>query len=326
MYSLLSSCPTAGCAAKIRSSTLNNILEKAGLLTYGRNKEDAYSFSISPMGTFFQSVDIIAPVVDDPFAFGQIASSHALSDIYAMGAKPITAMSICSFPKDLPEEIAIEILKGSKQLLDEEYVMMLGGHTVSDNLKYGLSVTGTASDLGIYNSGLKNGDILILTKPLGTGILTNYLKQENNRDIEETLINSCTKTNKIGMLLHKNFRIHTMTDISGFGLIGHLSELLMASDPNIGVEIFKIPCLDGVKDVIKYSSQSIRIKQNFEDYRSFITGGIKDIIIFDPQTSGGLLIGVSKDILESVVSFIRKNGDSCYIIGRVVKGSKIKVL
>ena len=292
--------------------------------------DDAGVYQLTDDLALVQTVDFFTPIADDPFTFGQIAVTNALSDVYAMGAKPLTALSVACFPEDLDPEVLAQILKGGESKLKEAGVALLGGHTVNDKeLKYGLSVTGTVHPHRVLtNAGAQVGDILILTKPLGTAVLTTALKGGlvTEDDISQCILSMST-LNKAAMEAMVEAGVHGCTDITGFGLIGHGVE--MAKAANLQLEIYwdKLPLLPQVMDFIEKGAVPGGTYSNMEYFQQdvFLGGRSQNekLLLFDPQTSGGLLIAVSPALAEGLLATIN-NGQPIKgaIIGQVKEKTK----
>lgn len=248
-----------------------------------------------------ESADIITPLVDDPFTFGRIAAANAVSDIYAMGAEPVTAMNLVFFPAcSLPLEILREILAGGSSILEEAGVCLTGGHTIEDDeLKYGLSVTGLiAPDKIIRNSTARPGDLLILTKPLGTGIVSTAIKGEMARtETIQEVTRWMTTINREAARLMRECHAVAATDVTGFGLIGHAGEMAQGAGVTIRLEFDSIPVMNNVAALVADGMVPAGCYRNRDYYLPLCAGtGIDDeklLPLFDPQTSGGLLIAMT---------------------------------
>ena len=250
-----------------------------------------------------QSVDFFTPIVDDPYQFGQIAAANALSDIYAMGAKPLFALNIVGFPIDeLSKDILSAILKGGSDKAEEAGIPIVGGHSIDDKEpKYGLVVSGEVQKSKlIKNSEAKKGDILVLTKPLGSGIISTAIK---NGEASEEMINeaiNCMKTlnSFAGELMHE-FSVNASTDITGFGLLGHLYELCKASKVSAKIKFDSIPFLNGISTLASNGNISGGTKRNLEYISDFVDfskqlNNTEKLMLSDAQTSGGLLVALPK--------------------------------
>ncbi len=297
--------------------------------------DDAGVYRVSADLALIQTVDFFTPIVDDPFIFGQIAACNSLSDIYAMGGKPVTGLNIVCFPaKKFSLDILNLILKGGLDILNRAGVQLLGGHSIEDDeLKYGLSVTGFIHpDKVLRNIGLRPGDSLILTKPLGTGIIATALKaKEAGAQIIKKFVGSMTTLNDKAAEIILGFEIHACTDITGFGLMGHLSEMLSTDNLEISVESGKIPLLPGAAEFASMGLIPGGLYKNRDfigakcEVMKSVKSEIADII-FDPQTSGGLLIAVPEKEAEKLERELLKNGiQDAKIIANVKKSDKPKI-
>lgn len=277
------------------------------LLVGFETSDDAGVFALTSDIALVQTLDFFTPIVDDPYWFGRISAANALSDVYAMGGKPLTALNIVCYPEnDLELDILERVLEGGSDALKLSQTTLLGGHSVSDSeLKYGLSVTGTVDPNKIItNTGVKPGDLLVLTKPLGTGILCTALKRGL---LPDDLLNIVTQTmaslNDKASFLMQELLVKGATDITGFGFLGHALELARGSNVNITFEANKIPVF---KNVIKYIDDGIQTKGERlnHDYLSLHISFSENIsnslrhILYDPQTSGGLLIAIPEKKLK----------------------------
>lgn len=288
--------------------------------------DDAGVYKISEDMALVQTVDFFTPVVDDPYMYGQIAAANALSDIYAMGAKPLTTLSIACFSTSVDSEVLAEILKGGQLKIKESGAVLLGGHTVTDEeVKYGLSVTGTVEPTKVLtNAGAKPGDVLILTKPIGTGILTTAFKLEmiGEQEIEEATIVMST-LNKGASEAMQKIGAHACTDITGFGLLGHSLEMAKASNVHLTIDSESVPTMERVIDLIEKKAipgGTYSNKRFFEESVFFNEGISKQhkILLFDAQTSGGLLIAVSKDKAQQLLEEINKTDPNwAKVIGKI---------
>lgn len=290
--------------------------------------DDAGVYKLSDELALVQTVDFFTPVVDDPYLFGQIAAANSLSDIYAMGGKPLTALNITCYSCSITPEILAEILNGGAQKIKEAGAVLAGGHTVTDKeVKYGLSVTGLVEPSKVItNSGAKAGDVLILTKPLGTGILTTAFKFDliSEEELKEAS-NVMATLNKTASEEMQKIGVNACTDITGFGIIGHSYE--MASGSNVGIELdsSKIMIMDKVIDLIKEKSVPGGAYSNKEFFEKWVcfkdsVEDIKKIVYFDPQTSGGLLISVPEGKAKQLLNNINNNSViKAEIVGKVVE-------
>lgn len=289
---------------------------------------DASVYQLDDGNLMVQSLDFFPPLVDDPFTYGQIAAANSLSDIFAMGATPLTALNIVAFPDDKLElSILSEILRGGEDKVRESGAVTAGGHTVRDQeIKYGLSVTGICStkDL-LHNSGAQPGNLLVLTKPLGTGFLTTAMKrQKATEDVRTQAIRCMTLLNDHASRSAVKFKATSVTDITGFGLAGHAKEMANGSDVTLIIELNDLPALPGAKDAYQRGFLTRASASNRDANASAISGiakrnAVLEELLFDPQTSGGLLVSLPPEHAESYVNEVsEKQGFGCVIIGEVI--------
>ena len=297
--------------------------------------EDAAVYRLSEDQAIIFTLDVITPIVDDPYTFGQIAAVNALSDIFAMGGNPLMALNIVAFPGDRLDDLEL-VLKGGAEKVAEAGAILAGGHTIKDKEpKYGLAVVGLIHPQDIiYNDTVEEGDLLILTKPLGTGILSTALKGDMAEPAvvkEATLW--MTKLNQLSKELLK-LPIHGLTDVTGFGLIGHLSEMLTKN--NLGAELWinDIPVINGLDKYISLGMIPGGTWKNKEIYSCSVEKKPditqeQEIILYDSQTSGGLLLSISPEQAEKAKELLFQQGfTSSQIIGKILKvssGRKIKI-
>lgn len=283
-------------------------------------------------GLLLQSVDFFTPIVDDPYRFGQIAAANAFSDIYAMGGEPVTALNLVGFPDSLDLSILREILAGGRSKIEESGARLCGGHSVKDpEPKYGLSVTGfVEKDRVVRNTGALPGDALILTKPLGIGILTTALKKEllSETEIEDAVETAAQLNRAAGKVLH-DLGASAATDVTGYGFLGHLSEMLGASGVGAVIRRGEVPVWEKAQPLASdgvYPGGLVANRRYLGDTVS--TDGVDEdqlLPLFDPQTSGGLLISVPVERSSSFVRTLEEQGVSAAIVGEVVKGSGVHV-
>ncbi len=255
-----------------------------------------------------QTVDFFTPIVDDPYLFGQIAAANSLSDIYAMGATPRFALNIVGFPiKELPKEVLTEILRGGTDKAKEAGIPIVGGHSIDDKEpKYGLVVTGEVDENKlIKNYGARDGDALVLTKPLGTGIISTAIKKDlASKEMIKESVNCMTTLNASASKLMGEFNIHAATDVTGFGLLGHLSEMCKASGVSAHIDFDGLQFLGGVLDLAKDDVIPGGTKRNLDFASSFVSfsdsiSDTKKYMIADAQTSGGLLVALPQNEAQS---------------------------
>lgn len=284
-------------------------------------------YKISDNKYLVQSIDVITPVVDDPYNFGRIAAVNSLSDIYAMGAQPLTAMSLLMYNCDIGNEIIHTIMQGACDELKDAECVLVGGHTVDDNeVKFGLAVTGIIEDKRILrNNGLRPGDALVYTKKLGIGIVSTALKGEmvSENEISE-VTNLMLLSNRKASEIIKDYPVSACTDITGYGLAGHAFEMAKFSDCSINFFTEKITIMESA---LTYAEMGIipagayHNKQFLTDHYSFNSNcRDKEIIMFDPQTSGGLLAGIDKSQANKLVKELREAGyEDAAVIGEVTE-------
>jgi selenide,water dikinase len=305
-----------------------NLKEDPSLIVGFRGADDAAIYRLSDEMALVLTVDFITPIVDDAYAFGQVAAANSLSDVYAMGGKPLVALNIVCFPtKSLEVKELTRILEGARDKLEEAGVVMAGGHSIQDEeLKFGLSVTGSV-DPGkvIRNSTSKPGDKLILTKPLGTGVQATALKAKLlELKEEEELVLQMTTLNKQASEIMREFGAHAATDVSGFGLIGHSCEMADGSGYALSIESQKVPYITGVDRLVSLGLIPAAMYAN-RDFRLDMVEVNAEVpdwminVLFDPQTSGGLLIAVAGESAAPMLEAMHKAGyERAAVIGEVV--------
>lgn len=296
------------------------------LLVGSNEKDDAGVFRVNENLALVQTVDFITPVCDDPYEFGRVAACNSLSDVYAMGGTPVTAMNIMCFPdKKFSLDIMQKILDGGLSVINEAGVQLVGGHSVSDNeLKYGLSVTGYVHpDKILRNNAIKPGDCLVLTKPLGTGIIATAIKAELAEDIHVTeFIKSMTTLNRYAAEAISDFPVNACTDITGFGLAGHLLEMMEGNNYSVTINSFMLPVLPGVDYYASIGLVPAGLYRN-RDYvgdRCTFAENIIQIVrdmMFDPQTSGGLLVSIPEKHCAGLLEVFKNKGINASVIGEI---------
>jgi len=323
--------------------------------------DDAGVYQLTSEQALVQTVDFFTPIVDDPYTFGQIAAANALSDVYAMGGRPLTALALVCFPDKADLEILERILAGGLSKMIEAGCTVIGGHSIRDEeTKFGYSVTGLIHPKRIYqNAGAKPGDKLILTKALGTGVISTAIKKGKaehswieaaaksmttlNKKAVEVIANAGRSTGYVGtaasavrssearQLAAANdatFRVHAMTDITGFGLIGHLREILLASNVSATLSVSKVPLLDGALDCIHAAHIPGGLKNNRDfaeclvEYDEQVPDDVRTIL-YDPQTAGGLLICTPDG--EALAQALNQAGVPAVQIGEVLPDSKPRI-
>jgi selenide,water dikinase len=284
-------------------------------------------------GLLLQSVDFFTPIVDDPYRFGQIASANALSDIYAMGGEPLTAMNLVAFPCSLDLGVLREILAGGHSKIDESGAKLCGGHSVQDEEpKYGLSVTGfVEEDRVVSNAGARAGDALVLTKPLGLGILTTALKTDivSEEEIEDA-VHMASLLNKAARDAIREVGVCAATDVTGYGFLGHLTEMLEASGLGAVVRRSEVPVWERAVPLANAGIYPGGLKNNREYLGDKVTsdGVGKDELLplYDPQTSGGLLVALPEERAPALVRALEGRGTLAAVVGEVVEDQKIRVI
>jgi len=288
--------------------------------------DDAGVYKITDEVALIQTLDFFTPIVDSPYDFGAIAAANALSDVYAMGGNPLTVMNIVCFPvDDLPESVLQETLAGGLDKIHEAGAILIGGHSVDDaEFKYGLSVTGTVHpDRVLTNAGLRVQDRLILTKPIGTGILATAIKGKLAAETAiQNLVAVTSALNKTAAEIMARFNPRACTDITGFGLAGHLVEMAAASKKKIILYADNIPFIDDVYNLAAMGMfpAGAYNNKNFFEARSHIDPKVDPVLadlMFDPQTSGGLIISLKKSTSQDCLSALHDNGIDARIIGDV---------
>jgi selenide,water dikinase len=298
--------------------------------------DDAGVYRVAPDIALIQTIDFITPIVNEPYSFGQIAAANSISDVYTMGGQPITAMNVVCFPSDaLDIGILREILRGGMEKIQEAGAALMGGHSVTDpEMKYGLSVTGTVHpDKLITNSGTQLGDLLVLTKPLGTGVMSTALKNRliDNEGMAEA-IHSMSTLNKAAAELMIEMGAHSCTDITGFGLVGHASHLVQEGKLGLEIDFGAFHYFEGVMDFLRKEVFPGGLNRNRDFYLPQVefktqVPGYKRSLVFDPQTSGGLLIAMAPDPALELVEKLHAMGNSdATVIGRVIEQPEHKII
>ncbi len=284
-------------------------------------------------GLLLQSADFFPPIVDDPYRFGQIAAANALSDIYAMGGEPLTAMNLVGFPDSLDLGILREILEGGRSKIDESGARLCGGHSIQDQEpKYGLSVTGfVEEDRVVRNAGAKVGDALVLTKPLGFGILSTALRKDlvSEEEIEDAVETAAT-LNKESAAAMREFPVSAATDVTGYGFLGHLLEMLEASS-GVGAVVRHgaVPVWERAVSLAAEGAYPGGLKNNREYLGDKVRpDGIDPdtlLPLYDPQTSGGLLVSIPGEKAQGFLGALKERGTSGVVVGEVVEESGVRV-
>ncbi len=295
-------------------------------------RDDAAVYRVAPEIALISTVDYITPPVDDPYWFGQIAAANSLSDVYAMGGKPLTALNLVMFPsKQLDMLFLKDILRGGSDKVREAEASMAGGHSVDDNEpKYGLAVTGSVHPERILtNSGSQAGDALVLTKPLGTGVLFNANRSGKLAYAElEALLPHIAALNRRAMEVALTFEVHACTDVTGFGILGHTLELAQGSDVQIDLMYDRLPFYPNALEMYRKGETTGSNKANRKLAEGFWEmaahkSEAEQALLFDPQTSGGLLLAVPDSQADDLVSTLKKEGVAAAVrVGEVVAADK----
>ncbi len=295
--------------------------------------DDAGVYLIAPDQALVQTVDFFTPVVDDPYTFGQIAATNSLSDIYAMGGKPLTSLALVCFPEKADLSILERILAGGLSKMIEAGCTVIGGHSIRDEeTKFGYSVTGMVHPKKVLtNAGAKPGDSLLFTKGIGTGVISTAIKRgKAAAGWIEAAVRSMTTLNKRAaeVIVGGDFRVNAMTDVTGFGLIGHAREMVLASDVSINISAEKVPLLEGAVECVRAGYVPAGLKNNREFAECLVEyddGVPEDVraLLFDPQTAGGLLISTSDG--SSLAKALNDAGAGAVEIGDVLPNAKPRI-
>jgi len=288
--------------------------------------DDAGVYRLSPELALVQTVDFFTPIVDDPYTFGQVAATNSLSDVYAMGGRPLSALAMVCFPEKADLEILQQILAGGLSKMMEAHCVVLGGHSVRDDeIKFGYSVTGTIDPNRVLaNSGARAGDRLVLTKALGTGVISTAIKKQKAQPPwVEAAIASMTHLNKNAAEIATSFdSVHAVTDITGFGLVGHARELAMASNVSVAIRADAVSLLPGATECVRagYIPGGLTANREFAECAVQYDAGIPEdlrTLLFDPQTAGGLLISIPAKHADDLAAKLRTAGERAAIVGEV---------
>jgi len=329
---------SSGCGCKVAPAVLEEILSGLEsrsfpqLLLGHEHKDDAAVYRLGPDQLLLATTDFFTPVVDDPYDFGRIAATNALSDIYAMGGTPIMALSILGWPTELlPAALATEVLRGAQEVCDAAGIALAGGHSIdSKEPIFGLAVNGLLSDSALRTNAMgKEGDVLYLTKPLGLGILATALKRGKLSTVDGyKFLEITTSLNKIGQTFGQWPFVHGLTDVTGFGLLGHLLELCDASKLGARIQLQQVPLIPGLQVYIDQFILPDQVYRNWNAYGSRVKGvdGPEFMYLCDPQTSGGLLVSVDPKACASYEQRMLEAGQACWNIGSLVAGNQIEVV
>ena len=334
----------AGCAAKLGPADLAQILhtlpkfDHPDVIVGTETNDDAGVFRLRDDLAIVNTVDFFTPIVDDPFVFGQVAATNAISDIYAMGAEPRTALNIVAFPRGtMAIEVLGEILRGGSEKAREAGVVVIGGHSIIDEeVKYGMAVTGEIHpDRVIRNIGVRERDALVLTKPLGTGIITTALKQRKaSSESVDAAITSMTTLNGTSSRIMRSFDVHACSDVTGFALLGHAQEMAAGSNVTIVLDAAALPLLPGAMELAEegHLTGGCRRNRAYLQDKVSVEASVRTGLVeigFDPQTSGGLLIAVPQKESARLVDELLANGvTAATIVGRAtaLKGPRVMLV
>ena len=320
----------AGCGAKVGAGVLSQLLEDIrvhhdpDLLVGFYKSDDASVYRISDDLALVQTVDFFPPIADDPYVFGQIAATNALSDVYAMGGEPKLCLNIMAVPKDMPKEAVHQLLKGGYDKVYEAGALITGGHSIlDDEPKYGLAVTGFVHpDKVLTNSGAKPGDVLFFTKPLGIGVLTTAAKADLTSEAGVKLAQTMMTTlNKSARDVMVQYRVHACTDVTGFGMLGHLYEMAQGSDVQITLDV---DAIDLIPESLELARMGI-LPEGMYRNRSFAQEAVdagdtelaKQDLLYDPQTAGGLVMACDPADADALFEALKTAVPSAQRIGTV---------
>lgn len=331
-------CKGGGCTAKLGAGALKRVLsrlpkkEDPNLLVGFDGNDDAAVYKINDHQAIVSTLDFFPPMLEDPYLFGQVAATNALSDIYAMGGEVVSALNIVCFPEQMDMNILGKILQGGNDKVMEAGAVLAGGHSIADaDIKYGLSVTGLVDPDQIWqNSGCKPGDALILTKKLGVGIImTAHRIKEASEEAVEEAVASMTTLNKYASAILKKYPVHACTDVTGFGFLVHLSEMLAGSCTAV-IEAADVPRFD----VTEAYAEEFYLTAAAQKNRNFIGDKVEfqnisfamEEVLFDPQTSGGLLVSLDPKDAEAVVKEMQSQGLPARIVGHITEKQEKEII
>ena len=323
-----------GCASKLAPGSLQAVLARLpqqtdeNLLVGFETSDDAGVYRIAPDRALVQTVDFFTPLVDDPYTFGQIAATNALSDVYAMGGQPVTALSLVCYPQAGNLDVLEQIMRGGLSKMEEAGCIVLGGHSVRDTeMKFGYAVTGFVHPERVFtNAGARTGDVLVLTKPIGTGVITTAIKQRKAQEAWiAAAVRSMTTLNRVAAEIAQGYTIHAATDVTGFGLMGHAREMALASDVRLAIDVGAVPLLDGALDAVRLGAVPAGLLSNrefaeciVEDATGLILSDELRTLLYDPQTAGGLLLSVAAAEAEGLLGELQDAGLRAARVGDVL--------
>ena len=332
-------CTGGGCTAKLGPGALAHVLEKLGkpavrdenLLIGYDSSDDAAVYRISDDTAIVQTLDFFPPMVEDPYVFGQIAAANALSDVYAMGGDVKTALNIVCFPEEMDLNILGKILQGGNEKVQEAGGTLAGGHSIHDSgVKYGLSVMGTVHPQRIFaNNGCQDGDVLLLTKPLGVGIICTAGRiGEASPEVMERAVQSMTRLNRRASEIVREYRVHGCTDVTGFGFLGHLREMLgdsFCAEIDSG-SIPRLPMSLEYAGEFYLTAAAQRNRNHVGAAVEFQGVSFEmEELLFDPQTSGGLLVSLPEEDAKAAAGRMRAEEIECAVVGKIIRGTEPKI-
>ncbi len=299
--------------------------------------DDAAVYRVTDDVAIVETVDFFPPVVDDPYTWGAIAAANAMSDVYAMGGQVLFALAIAGFPRELPKRVVTEVFRGGADKVSEAGGVIAGGHTVVDpEPKYGLCVTGRVHPQHIFvKGGLRAGDRLFLSKPLGTGVIVTAAKADAAAgDVLDGAVRSMLRLNRVGAEVGQALGVRGATDITGFGLLGHVAEMVEASAAGVALDASRLPVLDGAAALAEKGHWSGGMRRNRRHVDATMRGRLSigealvpglEGLLFESETSGGLLLAVSPDKAGEVVGRFQARGEVCWEVGEVIPEVAIRV-
>ena len=328
-----------GCASKLAAGELAQVLgnlppssDPRVLIDY-RTSDDAGVFRLDDTRALVQTVDFFTPIVDDPVAYGRIAATNALSDVYAMGGRPLTALAIAAFPKDADRALLSAIFHGGLQVLVEAGVALMGGHTVQDQeIKFGYAVTGEVDPSRVWsNAGARAGDVLIFTKSIGTGVIATAIKfGRAPAAAQAAAIASMTTLNRAAaesLMRLPVGTVHACTDVTGFGLAGHATEVAKASGVTVVIAVNAVPLIEGALELVEENTPGGG-RTNAEHFGPLASDGAaldprRIQLLFDPQTAGGLLVALAPADADAAIQALAQSGVTAHVVGTVEPASEV---
>lgn len=331
-------CKSGGCSAKLGAGVLQKVLEKLpknrdeNLLVGFDSHDDGAVYKINEHQAIVSTLDFFPPLVEDPYTYGAIAATNAMSDIYAMGGDVLTALNIVCFPESMDMNILGKIMQGGNDKVNEAGGTLAGGHSIVDeDIKYGLSVTGIVHPSRIYqNNGCQIGDVLILTKKLGVGIIMSAHKiHQDSPEVYQKAIESMTFLNKYAADILKNYDVHACSDVTGFGFLVHLNEMLDHKYSAI-VESSHMPYFKECETYVEefYITAAAQKNRNYvqDDVLFEIDSFVMEEILYDPQTSGGLLVSIHKDVAAEIIQKMHEHNIPAQIVGTIIEKQEKSII